>query len=76
MKKSLLIIALAVLFLVGWTAQSSRVQWEYKVVNSNKGSPPKDINELGIEGWELVAVRNITFGGNSMNAEYIFKRAK
>lgn len=76
MKKNLLIIALAVLFLIGWTAQTSRVSWEYKVVNSNKGSPPKDINELGIEGWELVAVRNITFSGNSMNAEYIFKRAK
>lgn len=76
MKKNLLIIALAVLFLVGWTAQSTRVSWEYRVVNSNKGTPPKDINELGIEGWELVAIRNPIFDGNSLNAEYIFKRAK
>lgn len=78
MKKSLLItLALvAVLFLAGWTLQTPRITWEYKVVNSNKGTPPKELSELGSEGWELVTVRNPIFGGNSLNAEYIFKRPK
>lgn len=77
MRKTLLItLALvAVLFLAGWTFQT-RVHWEYKVVNSNKGTPPKELNDLGAEGWELIAVRNPIFGGNSLNAEYIFKRVR
>jgi hypothetical protein len=74
-RRLLILVVVSVLFLAGWTLQTKTV-WEYKVVNSNKGTPPKELNELGAEGWELVTVRDPIFGGNSLNAEYIFKRPK
>lgn len=49
MKKSLLIIALLSLLLItAWT--QSRPTWEYKQTCS-----PKDMDKLGMEGWELTA---------------------
>lgn len=86
----LIIGILALSMLVGWTAfgqkqSSSRTVWEYKVVyrNSSLPLPTNVLDELGAEGWELVAVRdghsiNINDGyGNSNNQEvHYFKRAK
>lgn len=63
MRRNLLIIVLAVLFLVGWTVQSS--SFEYKVVHS---PTEKKINEVAAQGWELVTVDTY--------ANYIFKRSK
>ena len=75
MKRTLLLIAvLSLLLFTGWKMQ--KTQYEYRVISSSKGSAPKDINTLGQEGWELVAVQSFVFHGNSAGAEYIFKRAK
>lgn len=49
----------------------SRVVWEYKVEVSPKD---KKLNELGAEGWELVAIGDAAMGTVAQN--YIFKRAK
>jgi hypothetical protein len=54
MKRTLhLIIAtvLVALLLTGFTYQSQRPQWEYKVSFS-----PKDFDGLGTQGWEMVSV--------------------
>jgi hypothetical protein len=66
MKRGLLITLalIAVLFLAGFTLQVSKQQWEYKAVGS-----PKDLNKLGDEGWELVAI-------DSDGHVFYLKRAK
>lgn len=47
---------MAVLMFMGSTGfvQSSRTVWEYKVLEANWEE--KQLNSLGAEGWELVAV--------------------
>jgi len=45
-------------------------KWEYKRL---AGASVADLNKLGDEGWELVA---ITFGDYDMNNVYYFKRPK
>jgi hypothetical protein len=47
---------------------SAKTQWEYKIVAESDKIP---LNNLGAEGWELVAVTN---GG--AEEVYYFKRAK
>jgi hypothetical protein len=49
-------------------AAPARTTWEYKIVSE---SQKVAMNELGAEGWELVAVTN---GG--AEEVYFFKRAK
>jgi hypothetical protein len=34
----------------------------------------KILNEFGRQGWELVSVQDLTFGGNSWTFHYTFKR--
>lgn len=72
MKKNLLIIVIAVLLLTGWTLQS-KPTFEYKTEYL-----PTDgkLNQLGSDGWELVAI-GAKGGGGTFNAlAYVFKRAK
>lgn len=45
-------------------------QWEYRVVTPDDAELKKEMNELGREGWELVAARR-TSGGSY---EMVFKR--
>ena len=40
-------------------------KWEYKTINS--GATDRELNNLGEQGWELVAASNYS---------YIFKRPK
>lgn len=71
MKKNLLIIVIAVLLLAGWTMQ--KPSWEYKTEYL-----PTDgkLNQLGSDGWELVAI-GAKGGGGTFNAlAYVFKRSK
>jgi hypothetical protein len=70
MKHKILIITLiiGVLLTTAWT--QSRTQWEYKFenrVSENKA------NDLGAEGWELVAIHST---GSSIVSTYVFKRPK
>ena len=49
-------------------------QWEYKIVyelGNSKLSPDQHLNNLGKDGWELVAVERAS---ENHNANYIFKR--
>jgi hypothetical protein len=50
------------------TAAPARTTWEYKIVSE---SEKVTMNDLGAQGWELVAVTN---GG--AEEVYFFKRAK
>ena len=68
-----------------WTTRgqaSQKVVWEYKCVFvSNIHSKPEmekpSLNELGAEGWELVAVDRPNSNGDSLGqATYYFKRAR
>jgi hypothetical protein len=58
--KFLLIITLiSLLCLAGWTGHAAKYSpqppvWEYKVLEANWDE--KQLNNLGTEGWELVAV--------------------
>jgi hypothetical protein len=61
--------AFALLLFVGFR-QNSRQTWEYKSLTYGTISEGK-LNELGRDGWELVATANE--GGVN---QFIFKRAK
>lgn len=72
--------AVSVLCLVAWTGYaqkrvSVKSAWEYRVVSTSELGPKYDvsasINELGAQGWELVAVSD-----NSGGTALFFKRAK
>jgi hypothetical protein len=79
---AMIVIAL----LVGaWTTRgqaSPKVLWEYKCVFANNvqsnpemGKP--SLNDLGAEGWELVAVDRVKASGASQDqATYYFKRPR
>lgn len=60
-----------VMLLVGWTRQPQRQKWEYKVEYHGTISEKK-LNEMGMEGWELIAAE----AGNSNVTSFYFKRPK
>jgi len=71
----LTLVVFASLCLVGWTenrqrasASSAKTSWEYII---RGGLTEQQLNELGAQGWELVAVSQ----SNSSFGMY-FKRAK
>lgn len=68
------LFAVAVLIIVGWTvygqkqSATHKTMWEYKILG---GVSEAQLNELGSEGWELVAV-----GVNNNGVAHYLKRAK
>ncbi len=71
-RNTLLALALLVLLAGGFTYQS-RTQWEY---DFEYAPSEKRTNELGSQGWELVAIQSSGPGmGNSVPV-YVFKRPK
>lgn len=82
----LILVVVAFLCLTGWTSganTSSKTIWEYKVVSvygSSSTNPPPNLTELnnaGLEGWELIAVRAGNFpdaGSKQVRTDYYFKR--
>jgi hypothetical protein len=75
-RTSLVVVLIAVMALltVGWT-QSSRnagaAKWEYMSYQaSSTGPADQEMNKLGWEGWELVAVD----AGENRAPRYVFKR--
>jgi lipopolysaccharide export system protein LptC len=72
----LFILAVVALCLAGWTGngqkQSTKLQrsiWEYKIVQGT--ADDAQLNQLGSEGWELLAVAVA-----NDQVSYYFKRAK
>ncbi|HEY2328500.1 MAG TPA: hypothetical protein VGI63_01665 [Verrucomicrobiae bacterium] len=54
-------------------------QWEYKVETLQSGFEVGKLNELGKDGWILVAIHNGTpsnQGKNDSFDQYVFKRLK
>lgn len=56
-------------------------QWEYKIINvrsENYRLDPnsaKDLNLLGVDGWELVSITSVNFKtGATDNIAMVFKR--
>ena len=69
------VLVFAALCMIGWTSYGQkqspkpvRAAWEYKIL---QGVTEEQFNQLGADGWELVAVT----AGNGQVAHY-FKRAK
>lgn len=75
MKTAMLIASLLICLLcAGFTAQNqSRPQWEYMTTRDNS---PKKLNELGVQGWEVVGVESLISGGTYMGTNVYLKRAK
>jgi hypothetical protein len=75
MKKTLPIIALVLLSLVSiaWVQSSKPVQWEYKF---DFNTSEKKANELGAQGWELVAIQSTGPGVGHNVSTYAFRRVK
>ena len=84
----LILLLVTVLCLAGWTSRannSANVNWEYKVLSvygPSVTNPPPDVNQLdneGVQGWELVAIRAGEFpstGSKQIRTDYYFKRIK
>lgn len=82
-KTQWLLVVIVTVFLcwIGWRTQaqnSARDLWEYKVVSVLRPSTI-NMNELGVQGWELVTIRTEeeTFGNSIKRTDYLyFKRKK
>lgn len=83
---TLILVVAACLSLVGATRSansSSKTTWEYKVISTygpSATTPSPDINQLnneGLTGWELIAVRSGRFpdeNSKQVRTDYYFKR--
>ncbi|HEX8162480.1 MAG TPA: hypothetical protein VF538_11445 [Pyrinomonadaceae bacterium] len=81
-KAYLSVVVFALLCVVGWSAYGQRqgggkAEWEYRSVSIQSGTyydeGDKRFNEMGRQGWELVAAINREDRGR---IEFVFKRAK
>jgi len=85
----LLLVLAAFLCLSNWTSgvksspPTSKTTWEYKVVSVyvNPAAPPPtnptDLNNAGMEGWELIDIRSGNYSearSNQVRLDYYFKR--
>lgn len=71
--KRIIITLLLTLSILSISAQQPKTQWEYKVEFNIR---EKKANDLGAQGWELVAIGSSGSGPTSNVTEYIFKRPK
>ena len=80
----LLIAAVAVLSLAGWTsyaqkpspAAGGKVVWEYKTLHGSRALRDDQLNDMGAQGWELIAFDDGERGNGSFEGTYYFKRAR
>ena len=74
-----MVLLVVVVTLVGWTTQarsSARTAWEYKVV-SDSDLYKTDMNTLGADGWELVAILpSMQDGTTTGTSAFYFKRPR
>lgn len=84
---SLLSVVAAVLALgvVAWAGQSQKPAavvksaWEYRVESDTLNAQSPDLDRIGSEGWELVAVQHqpeVIGNFHTTRRHYYFKRAK
>jgi len=84
MKMKLTILALLTclaVFALGATKVSPKITWEYKVIYHDYYKADEELNKLGGEGWELVAVEPTSFTDPQFNTlhrgdNFYLKRAK
>jgi hypothetical protein len=81
----LIVATISLTAALGWSARGQqqspapKVTWEHAIVSSSTGDNSARLSQLGVEGWELVAVRSEEkFTGNFRQTEvtYYLKRAK
>lgn len=85
----LMLVMVAIFCLSNWTSgaksspPTSKTTWEYKVVSvyvnptAPPPSSPTDLNNAGMEGWELIAIRSGNYSearSNQVRLDYYFKR--
>jgi len=75
MKRSVVLLLMTVLFLVGCKSNSEPIQWEYKIEFIKDISFSTQINSIGEKSWELVFARRAK-GDVDSGYEVIFKRPK
>lgn len=80
MRRTLVVGAMVAVLasLVGWTAGSHTVTWEYQEIglSASESATPK-LNQLGAAGWELVSVVSACAGSTGTCSYYAyFKRPK
>jgi len=78
------LVAVVALSLVNWSGRAQEVHawktWEYKIVQQYGANPmnpslgEKELNHLGVEGWELIEVRSGNAGTGQFRTDYHFKR--
>jgi hypothetical protein len=85
MRQKLILLPAAFLIIgvLSWGAHSqntkvTKTSWEYMLVNySNDEATSKNLNELGAQGWEVVAASDRVFDhGNQTSSQIVLKRAK
>ena len=83
-----MLVVVAVLCLSNWTSAansaSTKTTWEYRVISvyvSTSAPPPPnptELNNAGMEGWELVAIRTGNYNNdprsNQIRIDYYLKR--
>jgi hypothetical protein len=85
MRQKLILVPAAFLIIgvISWGAYSqktnvTKTSWEYMLVGYvNSDETPRKLNELGAQGWELVAVSDrISDQGNQTSTQFVLKRAR
>jgi Domain of unknown function (DUF4177) len=81
-KLILILVAFLILGATSWAysqkSNAPRTAWEYMFVEYINGEEtPRKLNELGAQGWELVAASDRGFDrGNFTSTQFVLKRAK
>lgn len=82
----MVLVVVALFCLSSWTTganSSIKTTWEYKVISTyglSETNPPPNVAELnnaGLQGWELVAIRSGNFpeaNSKQVRTDYYFKR--
>jgi hypothetical protein len=77
----LIVGAALIVGLIAWSSYSqkgkvTKASWEYMVIRDPSDDGTK-LNELGAQGWELVAVSDSVFNqGNNTSTRFVLKRSK
>jgi hypothetical protein len=74
---AVLMLCLLALTVYGQKQNTARTTWEYKSVFSTSASLEYVLNDLGTQGWELVAIDVNKVDNNGLKGvKYYLKRAK
>lgn len=79
MRNRIILAALLIVspFCVGLSFNAQpRAEWEFKAIPSSDKYVPKEVIAAGIEGWEIVAVKDTISDGRSFGCTFYLKRQK